>query len=411
MKNLNKLTAVSALLSLMLLMAACGSGGEDAAGAGDAGTEPLQAEDVAEEPIDAEAEGAEAEVGDEGDGEAAASDFDPETYYEGKTIRFVTSSGPGGGTDTKVRTLASQLPRFIPGNPAVQVSNVEPHVAGMNFLWEAPADGTVLGMTAAPTLEFEFFEGANWSSDEWVYIGAMDAVCDNMLLVRGGLGYETIQDVMGAEEPKLVTMTAAPNPADVEPVALGTMLIAEYLDLPLEIKRVAESGTSALNLALERGEINFARYGADWCRIPQANPGWLEEEFVIPILDVATSGPDAQMAAGVEERPPHISELVTEEEYSQWRGLVAAPRAGGNPIFLPPGTPEEVAQILRGAFQAALEDEKFLEAMENAFGGSEIRYLDSDEAETLFTENLEVMTEFQDTYEELADELFTKYVN
>lgn len=339
-----------------------------------------------------------------------AEAFNPETYYEGETIRFITSSGAGGGTDTKLRTLAIQLQRFIPGEPGSRVSNVRPHVAGMNFMWNAEPDGYTVGMTAAPTLEFEFFEGAEWNSSEWTYIGAMDSACDNMLLVKGDLGYETAEDLIGSDGPTLVTMTAAPSPADVEPVALSTMLIAEYLDIPLEVKRVAESGTAALRLALERDEINFARFGSDWCRIPDSNPGWLEDGFVIPIIDVSTGGPGAQMARGVENRPPHISELLTEEQYAEWTGLVAASRAGGNPIFMPPGTPDEVAAVMREAFEAAIQDEDFVEAMMTAYGGSDIKFFTAEEIDALATANLEVLTQYADTYEEVVERLYAKYV-
>lgn len=350
-------------------------------------------------------------------GGSESADDDPgstepvsENYYEGKTIRFITSSGAGGGTDLKIRTLASQLTRFIPGNPATQVSNIKPHVAGMNFVWSSEPDGLTVGLTAAPTLEFEFFEEAEWDSSEWTYIGAMDAACDNMLLVRGDLGYETIEDAMGSESPTLITMTQAPTPADIEPVALSTMLIADYLDLPLEVRRVADSGQGALNLAIERGEINFARYGASWCLLPEQNPGWLEDGFLIPLLDVAARSTGAQMAEGVENPPPHVSEVLTEEQYAEWKGLVAASREGGNPFFMPPGVPDEIAQILRDAWAAAIQDEDFVEAMKGAFGGSDLAFLSHEEIDKIATDNLAVMTQYNDRFAEIAEELFAKYV-
>lgn len=380
MKRHYRLTALVALLALVLL--ACG---------GDDGTT-----DDTDAPDETTT--------------TTTAPFDPQTFYEDQSIRFVTTSGAGGGTDTKIRTLAIQLQRFIPGEPATRVSNVRPHVAGMNFLWEAEPDGFTVGLTSAPTLEFELFDEAEWDSSEWTYIGAMDAACDNMLLVRGDLGYTSIEDMIGSDGPTLVTMTSAPSPADVEPVALSTMLIADFLDIPLEVKRVAESGTSALNLALERGEINFARYGADWCRIPDANPGWLEDGFVIPILDVATSGPNAQMAEGVENRPPHVSEILTEEQYAEWRGLVAASRAGGNPFFMPPGTPDEIANILREAFNTAVQDEDFVDAMVTAFGGSDINFLNAEEIDALITENEAVLKQYAETFAEVTERLFAKYV-
>lgn len=382
MRQTKTLVALIALLSMVL--AACGADTSS--------------------PETTEAPGASDTTG------GTTGEVDPETYYEGRTIRFVTSSGPGGGTDLKIRTLASQLTRFIPGNPATQVSNIEPHVAGMNFVWEAEPDGMTIGLTAAPTLEFEFFEEAEWDSSQWTYIGAMDAACDNMLLVKGDLGYETVDDLAGAEEPVLVTMEQAPTPADVEPVGLGTMLIANYLDWPLEVRRVAESGQGALNLAMERGEINFARYGASWCLLPEQNPGWLEDGVVIPILDVAARSTDAQMAEGVENRPPHVSEVLSEEQYAEWRGLVAASREGGNPIFMPPDTPDEIANIIRDAWEEAIQDEDFIEAMMSAFGGSELAFLTGDEISTIATDNLAVMTEYSDRYDEMVEELYAKYV-
>ncbi|HSG79428.1 MAG TPA: hypothetical protein VLD62_07615, partial [Acidimicrobiia bacterium] len=113
----------------------------------------------------------------------AGEEFNPETFYEGKTIRFITTSGAGGGTDAKTRTLAIQLQRFIPGEPGSRVSNVRPHVAGMNFLWNSEPDGMTVGLTAAPTLDFVFFDVAEWESSEWVYFGAIDAAFVNMLMV------------------------------------------------------------------------------------------------------------------------------------------------------------------------------------------------------------------------------------
>lgn len=372
MRHYKSLTKLVAVMSLIVLAVACGeSSGTGGTGDGDT----------------------------EGDG----------AFYEDKIIRFVTSSGPGGGTDVKIRTLGSQLPRFIEGNPATQVSNIEPHVAGMNYVWNAEPDGLTVGLTAAPTLEFEFFGEAEWDSSEWTYIGAMTSACDNMLIMLGDVGYESIQDAMGGDEP-LITMTQAPTPADVEPIALSLMMVADYLDLPLEVRRVADAGQGAVNLAMQRGEINIARYGSSWCLLPDQNPTWLEDGFVIPLLDMATRRDNAAMAEGVEERPPHVSELLTEEQYAEWRGVVAASREGGNPFFMPPGVPEETASIMRNAFNDAVADEDFVEAMTASFGGDEILFLTAEEMDAIVTDNLQVMTDYSDRFEELTEELFAKYV-
>lgn len=45
-------------------------------------------------------------------------------YYEGKSIRMIVGTAPGGGYDTYTRLLARHLARHIPGNPAVIVDNM-----------------------------------------------------------------------------------------------------------------------------------------------------------------------------------------------------------------------------------------------------------------------------------------------
>lgn len=351
--------------------------------------------------------------GEGSNGEGAAEAFNAEEHFSGQSIRFVTSSGPGGGTDRQMRVLAQHLPRFIPGNPDSKASNQEPHVAGMNFLWSSEPDGLTIGMTAAPTLEFELFEQAQWNSAEFKYIGGINSTCGSVLLVKGDTGYTSIEDAAGSEEPKLIAQTSSPSPGEIEPHDLGLMLIAEALDLPLEIRRVAETGQDAMNLAMERGEINLGRYGASWCILPDTNPGWLEDGFLVPILDVEPGGP-AEMPKAIEEkgaRPPHVSEVLSEEQFKAWDGMVAAPREGGNPIILPPETPDEIVEVLRDAFAKAQKDPEFQKAMLDAFGEGELQYISGADFQTMTEENRQVMLTFAEEIEDTKQELYAKYVN
>jgi len=59
-------------------------------------------------------------------GPQTAFSFDAETYFKGKTIRFVTGSRPGGGTDILLRYLAGNWGKFFPGNPRFVVTNFPP---------------------------------------------------------------------------------------------------------------------------------------------------------------------------------------------------------------------------------------------------------------------------------------------
>lgn len=352
-----------------------------------------------------------AACGDGGSDEFSAKNFNAEEYYGGQTIRFITSSDPGGGTDAQIRVLAEYLPKYIPGNPDAQVSNQTPHIAGINFLWSSEPDGLTIGMTAASTLEFELFEEAEWNSAEFRYIGGMSARCGSVLLVKGDTGYDSIEEAAGAEEPKLISMTESPNPGEIEPHDLGLMLIAEYLDLPLEIRRVADTGQDAMNLAMERGEINLGRYGASWCILPDTNPGWLEDGYLVPLLEVEPEG-RAEMPEAIDEseRPPFISDVLTKEQYEEWRGLVAAPREGGNPIFLPPGTPDKIVEVLRDAYAEVTKDPEFQKAM-TAASGVDNTFTNGAEYQKLVQENRQVMLGFAEEWEQRKDALYAKYVN
>ena len=44
-----------------------------------------------------------------------------ESFYKGKTIRFVVATTAGGGFDAYTRTLARYLGKYIPGNPSIVV--------------------------------------------------------------------------------------------------------------------------------------------------------------------------------------------------------------------------------------------------------------------------------------------------
>jgi tripartite-type tricarboxylate transporter receptor subunit TctC len=45
-------------------------------------------------------------------------------FYEGKTIRFLIASGPGGGTDTAGRLVARHLSKYLPGSPKIVIQNM-----------------------------------------------------------------------------------------------------------------------------------------------------------------------------------------------------------------------------------------------------------------------------------------------
>src|SRR3981081_2742672 len=72
-----------------------------------------------------------------------------ESFYKGKTITIVVSTGVGGVFDLTARTVAKYMPRYIPGKPTVIVKNMPGggHVLATNFMFsQAAKDGTFMAL-------------------------------------------------------------------------------------------------------------------------------------------------------------------------------------------------------------------------------------------------------------------------
>ena len=53
-------------------------------------------------------------------------------FYEGKAIRIIVGTAPGGGYDTYTRLIARHFSKYIPGSPAVVVASLRPCSLGVN---------------------------------------------------------------------------------------------------------------------------------------------------------------------------------------------------------------------------------------------------------------------------------------
>jgi tripartite-type tricarboxylate transporter receptor subunit TctC len=74
-----------------------------------------------------------------------------ESFYKGKTVTIVVSTGVGGVFDLTARTVAKYMPKYIPGNPTMIVKNMPGggHVLATNFMFnQAAKDGTYLALVS-----------------------------------------------------------------------------------------------------------------------------------------------------------------------------------------------------------------------------------------------------------------------
>lgn len=91
-----------------------------------------------------------------------------EPFYKGKTIRMIVGLAAGGGYDTYSRLIARHMSRYIPGNPAIVVENMDGagSVIAANHIYKvAKPDGLTIGhilgglflqqLLGKPGLEFD----------------------------------------------------------------------------------------------------------------------------------------------------------------------------------------------------------------------------------------------------------------
>ena len=100
-----------------------------------------------------------------------------ELFYQGKTIRIIVGSDPGGGFDTYSRTIARHMSKHIPGNPVIVVENM-PGAAQMisaNYLYKvAKPDGLTLGNFAGTLFLAQVMgrPGVEYDVRKFEYLGA-----------------------------------------------------------------------------------------------------------------------------------------------------------------------------------------------------------------------------------------------
>ena len=126
---------------------------------------------------------------------ATAQDF-----YKDKMIRFIVGQAAGGGYDTYTRTIARQMIKHIPGNPAVTVENMTGagSLVAANYLYNtAKPDGlTVANWNSAFVLSQALGDpNVRFDAQRFGWIGAPSKgipVC----VVMGFAGVKTFADIL-----------------------------------------------------------------------------------------------------------------------------------------------------------------------------------------------------------------------
>ena len=277
-------------------------------------------------------------------------------YYEGKTIRVLVSSSPGGGTDATARLVSAFLPKFIPGNPKTIVQNMPGGggtIVNNYYTRRAKPDGLTLLQDSSSALSLYVRGGKRikYNPRTYSYIGS---------IMRGGSILMVRKDARSRlTDPKGKPVVVGDSDGIRTWVAM-TVWGAKYLDWNNRWI-FGYAGTGEMVLALRQGEIEM--WGTANAKLIRD----LQKDGVVDALVLLTDKrrkdfPDV----------PTFEEVLGDKKPSgvAWRAYNVWTKPSDVDKFLsvPKGTPANVVKILRDAWGTMVQDARFQAEATKFFG-------------------------------------------
>ena len=267
-------------------------------------------------------------------------------FYKGKTVTALVGVSAGGEYDLKLRLVSRHIGKHIPGHPTLVPQNMT-GATGLvmaNFLYNvAPKDGTYIGLiqNGLPTTQAVGADGVKFDATKFQWIGSVAPTTETMVTWKT-TGVTTIEEarqkevIVGAVGSSGITLSF--------PVMLNDLVGTRFKMV------LGYTGTGALDLAMERGEVS-GRAGS-WSSMKASKPAWIANKDLNVLVH---SGPKPKDLPGV----PSAEEFMRNAEDRQVLDVVTVGDTLGHPFATPPGVPAERVEALRKAFVDMLEDQDF----------------------------------------------------
>ena len=279
-----------------------------------------------------------------------------ENFYQGKTIRIVIGSSPGGGYDLWARFLAQYFGRHIAGRPDVIVQNMPGagSVVAANYVYNvAKPDGLTLG-AIVPAIYFDQLVGrkeVQFDFAKFNWIGSPEQN-DILHFIRADTPYRTVEDLRNAKEPPRCGSSGTGTTGHYFP-----RLLEEVFGIKTRIVGGYQDGAE-IDLAIERGEVHCWSPVVATFLGREPYIGWYKRGFVRVVMQ---TGKKREPRLG---DAPTIWELMDRYKTPEvTRRLVQVVIGGvtlGRPILTSPGVPAERVKILRDAYTRTLKNPDLL---------------------------------------------------
>ena len=277
-------------------------------------------------------------------------------FYKGRQITVIVGSSAGGGYDIYARLLARHMPKYIPGNPSIIVSNMPgagSNAAVAHIYNVAPKDGTFIGAPQNSAIMDALFDATlgnarrlRHDATKLIHIGS--ATTDHYVCIaRSDAPIKTFQQALtqefliGASQPGTSTRDY--------PAMLNNTTGAK-------IKQVSGyPGTREITLAIEKNEV-YGLCGFSWSSLNAQKPDWVKSGFIRVIVQEHDKGNPEINKMGV----PLAVDFATSPENRKIMELIYSSETFGRPYMLAPDVPADRVVALRKAFMDAMKDPELL---------------------------------------------------
>jgi len=305
-----------------------------------------------------------------------------ESYYKGKTIRFVVGSATGNFYDSWTRLIARYWGKYIPGNPTVMVQNMPGagSITAVNYVYGVAKPDGLTVVLPNNSIYIEQLVGRKEAQFDlrkyhWLGSASQDSI---MFYMRADTPIKSVADIAKAKQPPSCGGSGTTS---------SDYIVARILELTLGGKINSVSGYqggSDADLAVEKGEIVCRAHtlASHFGREPFNT--WHKKGFDIHLLQ---SGRKRDARA---PEAPTMYEILDEFKVPDTKRRVAqALLAGGEfgrPVLVTPGTPMERVRVLRESLRNVLKDPELLADAKKS--RMEVEYTPGEELEALLKEVL-----------------------
>jgi tripartite-type tricarboxylate transporter receptor subunit TctC len=278
----------------------------------------------------------------------AAVTAQADDFYTNRQITLLIGNNAGTSYDVSARLIGRHIGRLIPGMPTIVPKNM-PGASGLiatNYAANiASQDGSVLvaALQTIPLRQVLGDENVKFDAAKLQWIGN-PATSVNVIVTWHTSPVKTIADAKAQVARMGATTRDAASGVEV---ALANNLLGT------KFKLVTGYKGNDIDLAMERGEVD-GRAGQSWDGWKLTKPDWVRDKKLTVLVQLGL--------ARAKDLPdvPLLTELASTEEQKKILDLFAIPIALGRPLFVAAGVPADHVALLRAAFRATMQDDKFL---------------------------------------------------